>query len=132
LAANKLELTVHFYFIFTRDASDILFMVVQCDLYSEDGINSCGLVYNPSRLPEALHSTGSSTSSASGYNSAMTVRPLYEPTPLRNLTGSTIANACQLLDTDNKPGVYFIFPDISVRTEGRFTLNFVLIDLSDG
>ncbi|KAI9284760.1 velvet factor [Umbelopsis sp. AD052] len=110
------------------DATDILFMVAQCDLYSEDGITSCNLVYNPSRLPEALHAAGPS----SGYKSAMSVRPLHEPTPLRNLTGASIANACQLLDTDNKPGVFFIFPDISVRTEGRFTLNFVLIDLSDG
>ncbi|CAO3671251.1 unnamed protein product [Umbelopsis ramanniana] len=112
------------------DATDILFMVVQCDLYSEDGNSSCSLVYNPSRLPEALHTAGSSSSS--GFSSVMTVRPLHEPTPLRNLTGSAIANACQLLDTDNRPGVFFIFPDISVRTEGRFTLKFDLIDLSDG
>jgi hypothetical protein len=125
-------LTVHFCYFYS-DATDILFMVVQCDLYSEDGNTSCSLVYNPSRLPEALHTTtGSSSSSSSGFSSVMTVRPLHEPTPLRNLTGSAIANACQLLDTDKQPGVFFIFPDISVRTEGRFTLKFVLIDLSDG
>ncbi|KAM3579656.1 hypothetical protein VKS41_008108 [Umbelopsis sp. WA50703] len=62
----------------------------------------------------------------------MGVRPLHEPAPIRNLTGQTIANACQLLDSDNKPGLFFVFPDLSIRTEGRFTLRFVLIDLSEG
>lgn len=102
-------------------------MVVQCDLYSEDGNQSCNLVYNPSRLPESFQSVGPSNAS-----SVMAVRPLHEPTPLRNMTGSTVANASQLLDSNNKPGIFFVFPDISVRTEGRYIFKFVLIDLSEG
>jgi hypothetical protein len=101
-------------------------MVVQCDLCSEDGSQCCNLVYNPSHIPETVTPTATPTTSSMG------VRPLHEPAPIRNLTGQTIANACQLLDSDNKPGVFFVFPDLSIRTEGRFTLRFVLIDLSEG
>ncbi|KAG2172684.1 hypothetical protein INT43_000031 [Umbelopsis isabellina] len=110
-----------------NDTADILFMIVQCDLHSEDGSQSCNLVYNPSHLPAETV-----TPIATAMNSTMAVRPLHEPAPTRNLTGQTIANACQLLDSDNKPGIFFVFPDLSVRTEGRFTLRFVLIDLSEG
>jgi hypothetical protein len=34
------------------------------------------------------------------------------------LVGPLAANACRLLDEHRKPGIFFLFQDLSVRTEG--------------
>lgn len=36
----------------------------------------------------------------------------------RTLVGPLAANACRLLDEHRKPGVFFLFQDLSIRTEG--------------
>ncbi|KAI5288409.1 hypothetical protein KEM52_001169 [Ascosphaera acerosa] len=45
----------------------------------------------------------------------------------RNLIGSLSASAFHLTDVENRPGIWFILQDLSVRTEGNFRLkmNFV-------
>ncbi|KAF9088888.1 hypothetical protein BGX23_007031 [Mortierella sp. AD031] len=42
----------------------------------------------------------------------------------RNLTGSTVASGNLLFNLENEQGVYFVFQDVSVRSEGVFTLKF--------
>lgn len=44
--------------------------------------------------------------------------------PIRNLTGACVATAFKLYDLDDDMGVWFIFHDLSVRTEGEFRLKF--------
>jgi hypothetical protein len=41
----------------------------------------------------------------------------------RTLVGPLSANACRLLDEHRKPGVFFLFQDLSVRTEGRLSIS---------
>jgi hypothetical protein len=36
----------------------------------------------------------------------------------RTLVGPLSANACRLMDEHHKPGIFFLFQDLSVRTEG--------------
>ncbi|KAJ1655550.1 hypothetical protein IWQ61_004712 [Dispira simplex] len=63
--------------------------------------------------------------------------PAYRPTKptgpkvveIRNLIGSPSTSACKLYDTENKLGIFFIFQDLSIRTEGSFTLKFSFMDL---
>ncbi|CAJ0836114.1 8723_t:CDS:2 [Entrophospora sp. SA101] len=43
-----------------------------------------------------------------------------------NLVGTPIAQARVLRDVDNKPGIWFIYRDLSVRTDGMFYLKFQL------
>lgn len=45
-------------------------------------------------------------------------------TPIRNLTGACVATAFKLYDLDDDIGIWFIFHDLSVRTEGNFRLKF--------
>jgi hypothetical protein len=52
--------------------------------------------------------------------------------PVRNLLGSVVSNAFCLNNLNNEPGVYFVFYDLSVRTEGTFTLQFRFSDLDAG
>jgi len=52
----------------------------------------------------------SSSSSPPGYN--------------RTLIGQLCSSAQRLNDEDKKPGIWFIFPDLSVRTEDWFRLKF--------
>lgn len=47
-----------------------------------------------------------------------TIPPLPRHTYTRTLVGPLSANACRLLDEHRKPGIFFLFQDLSIRTEG--------------
>jgi hypothetical protein len=49
----------------------------------------------------------------------------------RNLIGSTVVNAARLRDTQEQLGIWFVFQDLSIRSEGTFHLKFSFIDLTD-
>lgn len=49
----------------------------------------------------------------------------------RNLIGSSAVRATKLYDNQKKQGIWFVFQDLSVRTEGEFTLKFEFIDVMD-
>ncbi|CAG8574693.1 4302_t:CDS:2 [Ambispora leptoticha] len=46
-----------------------------------------------------------------------------------NLLGNHVASPYTLNDINGVPGIYFMFPDLSVRTDGLFKLSFSLIDV---
>ncbi|KAF8812211.1 hypothetical protein BYT27DRAFT_7132530 [Phlegmacium glaucopus] len=58
-----------------------------------------------------------------------TVPPLPRHTYTRTLVGPLSANACRLLDEHRKPGIFFLFQDLSVRTEGAFRLRMRLMNV---
>ncbi|PFH51308.1 hypothetical protein AMATHDRAFT_75034 [Amanita thiersii Skay4041] len=60
--------------------------------------------------------------SSSSYSSS---RHIYT----RTLVGPLSANACRLLDEHRKPGIFFLFQDLSVRTEGTFRLRMRLMNV---
>ncbi|CAG8447887.1 3061_t:CDS:2 [Ambispora gerdemannii] len=92
--------------------------VVHANLWCHLKKEERSLVINPSSLP-------SSTGARSTYIS------LDAPTSTRNLMGSTVSSAYLLKDHNGKQGIYFIFHDLSVRTEGLFTLRFSFTNLSN-
>ncbi|TRM68219.1 velvet factor [Schizophyllum amplum] len=47
----------------------------------------------------------------------------------RTLVGPLSANATRLLDEHRKPGIFFLFQDLSVRTEGTFRLRLRLMNV---
>lgn len=49
---------------------------------------------------------------------------------MKNLVGSSVSSATKLYDLDGKLGIFFIFQDVSLRTEGCFRLRFSLIDVA--
>ena len=57
---------------------------------------------------------------APGTHSSQHVSTVPPPrhTYTRTLVGPLSANACRLLDEHRKPGIFFLFQDLSVRTEG--------------
>ncbi|KAF9576303.1 hypothetical protein EC968_009277 [Mortierella alpina] len=97
--------------------------MVMADIYSADQQTPCALVANPSTTTQvpaaasAVQTIGDST---------MSVLNLAVPTPVasRNLTGSTGASGDLLRDLEGNLGIFFAFPDLSVRTEGTYTLKF--------
>ncbi|KAJ3516280.1 hypothetical protein NLJ89_g1228 [Agrocybe chaxingu] len=60
---------------------------------------------------------------------AATSSPLPRHTYTRTLVGPLSANACRLLDEHRKPGIFFLFQDLSVRTEGTFRLRMRLMNV---
>jgi hypothetical protein len=57
--------------------------------------------------------------------------PQNQSTYSRNLIGSTVVNAARLRDTQDELGIWFVFQDLSIRSEGTFHLKFSFIDLTD-
>ncbi|KAF8914220.1 velvet factor-domain-containing protein [Gymnopilus junonius] len=55
--------------------------------------------------------------------------PLPRHTYTRTLVGPLSANACRLLDEHRKAGIFFLFQDLSVRTEGTFRLRMRLMNV---
>jgi Velvet factor len=123
------------------------FFLVQCDLYSDNGAEERNIVLHPSIVPNTHFTSTSSTSAitppisgavsvaseSSKYGGSLsTVISLRNPTPTRNLMGSLIANAVQLENPQNTSGIYFVFPDLSVRSEGKYSLKFMFFDLAVG
>ncbi|CAG8475004.1 8393_t:CDS:2 [Ambispora leptoticha] len=92
--------------------------VVHANLWCHKKKEERSLVINPSSLP-----------SSNGGRS--TVISLNAPTSTRNLMGSTVSSAYMLKNHEGKQGIYFIFHDLSVRTEGAFTLQFSLTNISN-
>lgn len=99
---------------------DSTLFVVHCDLYCENKKESRSLVCLPSTVPPE----------PSGMEQG--IFSIKEPKYVRNLTGTLTANANHLLDDKKLPGIFFIFHDLSVRTDGWFTLKFMFMDLDAG
>ncbi|THH08804.1 hypothetical protein EW145_g2452 [Phellinidium pouzarii] len=55
--------------------------------------------------------------------------PLSRATYTRTLVGPLSANAARLNDEHRKPGVFFLFQDLSIRTEGTFKLRLRLMNV---
>jgi hypothetical protein len=60
--------------------------------------------------------------SPSSSSSPAAKLPLPGHVYTRTLVGPLAANACRLLDEHRKPGVFFLFQDLSIRTEGTTRL----------
>ncbi len=59
------------------------------------------------------------------------IQPLNLQPPSKNLIGCLTATAFKLNDLEQNPGIWFIFNDLSIRSEGFFRLKFHLYQLSD-
>ncbi|OJA19310.1 hypothetical protein AZE42_00426 [Rhizopogon vesiculosus] len=57
--------------------------------------------------------------------------PLPRHSYTRTLVGPLSSNACRLLDEHRKPGIFFLFQDLSVRTEGTFRLRLRLMNVGE-
>ncbi|ORZ05514.1 velvet factor [Lobosporangium transversale] len=99
---------------------DVNFYMVMADIYSADTKTPCTLVTNP------VSSVQSTQAPATGQSAGESVLSLTPTPPMasRNLTGSTVASGNLLTNLENETGVYFVFQDISVRSEGAYTLKF--------
>ncbi|CAG8721175.1 15083_t:CDS:2, partial [Dentiscutata heterogama] len=74
---------------------------------------------NPSTIP--TQSAGPSS----------TVMSLNTPSSTRNLMGHCTSSAYVLNNHSGQQGIYFIFQDLSVRTEGTFTLKFSFCNVKE-
>ncbi|THH16416.1 hypothetical protein EW146_g4229 [Bondarzewia mesenterica] len=92
--------------------------------YDQSMYASASYAQRPHRDP---YSQGSYTKSPTSPSS--TIPPLPRHTYARTLVGLLCANACRLLDERRKPGIFFLFQDLSIRTEGSFRLRLRLLNI---
>lgn len=50
-------------------------------------------------------------------------------TTISSLSSDLFVPGTRLNDMDNSPGIWFVFQDIAVRTEGDYSLHFMVFDL---
>lgn len=104
-------------------ALDPLF-VLHCSLWSHDGSEVRNMVATPS---------GSTSSSGASHRrdkaSAMSTTSPMPPKLTRILMGSVVVSPILLFNENGEQGWYFSFPDLSIRTEGVYTLKFSLLRL---
>ncbi|KAG0232955.1 velvet factor [Mortierella sp. GBAus27b] len=105
------------------EIGDVNRFMVMADIVQEDG-QSCALVANPATTTH-LPSASAKMKEMMG-NSHYSVLDLATspPTMNRNLTGLTGASGDLLKDLNGELGIFFAFPDLSVRTEGTYKLAF--------
>ncbi|KAF7775707.1 hypothetical protein Agabi119p4_4100 [Agaricus bisporus var. burnettii] len=93
---------------------------------------------SPTTTSGPSHNTTANNNSHSDKNPAAVNPPIttsYPPMPsprlayTRTLVGPLSANACRLQDEHRKPGIFFLFQDLSVRTEGTFRLRLRLMNV---
>ncbi|KAF9086107.1 hypothetical protein BGX23_009130 [Mortierella sp. AD031] len=108
---------------------DISQCIVMAELFTVDRQTSCSLVANPATTT-AIPATPQVKTIG---DSTMSVLHLAVPPPIstRNLTGSTGASGDLLKDLTGSLGIFFAFPDLSVRTDGLYTLKFSFVMLPD-
>lgn len=130
---------------------DVSFYVVLCDVWTADASTKVNLVIHPSEAP--MLTPGNSSAAAAAMSSAASsshspptiavagtkLNPDANPTgtnndtpspaATRNLIGSLVSSAAKLFDTEDQLGIYFVFQDLSIRTEGTFRLGFSLVDV---
>ncbi|KAG9317352.1 velvet factor [Chiua virens] len=86
----------------------------------------------PQQSPQTPYYSASYPQSNSSPSSSSSPRasshPLPRPVYTRTLVGPLSSNGCRLLDEHQIPGIFFLFQDLSVRTEGSH--NLIMRDLS--
>lgn len=56
--------------------------------------------------------------------------PPDQGTPVAMVYGTLIASALQMENQEGMTGVYFCFPDVSIRYDGRFKLHATLLRIT--
>ncbi|KAI0032953.1 velvet factor-domain-containing protein [Vararia minispora EC-137] len=79
--------------------------------------------------PPSDQSMYAPASIAQARGGARMKRPLPGHAYTRTLVGPLAANACKLFDQHRNPGVFFLFQDLSVRTEGNFRIRLRLMNI---
>lgn len=78
-------------------------------------------------------STGPSSRISSSENldpGTYSLESFSHPAEVHNLLGPIHTNAARLLDDQERAGVFFVFQDLSIRTEGEFRLKIKLITVA--
>ncbi|KAI9263020.1 velvet factor-domain-containing protein [Sporodiniella umbellata] len=101
---------------------DVTFLVVMCD--------SCLQTGEPATSASNVSRVGHSVpvSQVVVFSSSEDDRN-PRTSKLKNLVGSSVVSANKLYDLENKLGIFFVFHDISLRTEGTFRLKFSLVNV---
>ncbi|KAI8883094.1 hypothetical protein K501DRAFT_185244, partial [Backusella circina FSU 941] len=100
----------------SSDTFDISFLVAICDTWRCENNNNAdaNIVKHHGSLSQVI--TFSDDSELTAVN-------------MKNLVGSSAVSATKLYDLEGELGIFFVFHDISLRTEGRFRLRITLIDI---
>ena len=112
------------------------FFVVHCALRSSDGLQDRNLIFIGSGSSGQL--PGSSEASSATESGSPDVEQQIQPpsrgsqstaATTRVLMGNLVSGPSVLDDEFGKEGLFFYFPDLSIRTEGRFRLRFTLLQI---
>ncbi|KAI8333744.1 velvet factor-domain-containing protein [Blakeslea trispora] len=119
----KLTVTTKSGQIINPDMLDVSFLVVMCDSCIEVATRDNNESSPSKNTLSQIVSFPTIVVDENGTERQTTVQ-------MKNLVGSSVSSATKLYDLDGKLGIFFIFQDVSLRTEGCFRLRFSLIDVA--
>ncbi|WWC64106.1 uncharacterized protein I303_106713 [Kwoniella dejecticola CBS 10117] len=99
-------------------------LILQLDVWDSDG----DLIIPYDELPFLICHLSLQTPEEE--DAAMIISPEGEQVSM--LYGTLVAAPAEMNDTSNAPGIYFVFPDVSVRYVGRFRLHALLMRITGG
>ncbi|KAJ2787355.1 hypothetical protein GGI15_000780 [Coemansia interrupta] len=70
--------------------------------------------------------SGNEGSSGTGGNYSNSDSPVCT---VRNLIGASVTTGAKLNNVDGSPGIFFVFPDLSIRKDGEYRFRFSFFDL---
>ncbi|GAA5804703.1 hypothetical protein HPULCUR_010206 [Helicostylum pulchrum] len=109
--------------IVNPETFDVSFLVVMCDSWQQNELeNDDGNLSNHANHLSQVISFPTTTLDEEGVETNSAIK-------MRNLVGSSVSSATKLYDLNGNLGIYFVFQDVSLRTEGCFRLKFSLVDV---
>ncbi|KAI8321210.1 hypothetical protein GQ54DRAFT_237303, partial [Martensiomyces pterosporus] len=124
---------------------DTSFFTATCNLFSADMDTEMDLIRQRNSHDSGHGSSSSSAvaAAAAAAAAAMMQKSIQQQTQLdppmsvggspsdtvRNLIGSSISTGSKLQNLDSSLGIFFVFPDLSIRKDGEYRLRFSFFDL---
>ncbi|KAG2233109.1 velvet factor-domain-containing protein [Thamnidium elegans] len=109
--------------IVNPETFDVSFLVAMCDSWQQNELeNDDGNITNHANHLSQVISFPTTTLDEEGVETNSAIK-------MRNLVGSSVSSATKLYDLNGNLGIYFVFQDVSLRTEGCFRLKFSLVDV---
>ncbi|KAI8926341.1 velvet factor-domain-containing protein [Entophlyctis helioformis] len=102
--------------------AELPFLVCYCSLWTADETVECQFL-----VANRADRTMTPAAAAAAADGMIDYRCLHQ-----TLIGTTIAPSMNLVNLAGVEGVFFIFFDLSIRTEGIYKLKFILCDMSAG
>lgn len=108
---------------------DTTLLVVHVDLFYPEGERALDHPSHPNTVEGRVSNSADRSFPDPEEDMASTFPDPATGHPIRNLLGTIMGSSYHLQGLDQEMGIYYIFSDLSIRTEGTYRLGFTMMNL---